>query len=259
MNGAQFELNCAERKVVFHGDCAEMRATCKAMCCREWVVTVTAEEYASSRYDADIACVLTDRDCRTPARPCRNRQYRLKKREDMSCIYLEDNRCHIYEERPRTCRDFQCTDGWRLAHIVPKAAVPGGREPRILNQENFIRRLCDESVFVLHPLIKLLTVFNLKPKQEIVFVKEMVGSCGKFSTYGHFYHPQLDDARLLKLIDMFNRKESLGEIHRNFCSECQVQLSRTELYEIVWLLNKNNIILDILNFKGMLSGMGGIG
>lgn len=259
MDMTRVEFDGAKRSIVFHGDCTEMRAICHAMCCREWVVAIIAEEYASSEFDAEVVCMLTEKACRAEIKTCLNRQYRLKKREDMSCVYLEDNLCSIYARRPRVCQDFQCTGGWKLSSVRPADAGLRDQKTMKITQENFINRLSEDAIFVLHPLIKIHTVFNLKPKREIVFVKEMVGACGKFNTRESFNCPQLDDARLLMLIEMFNRKESLGQIHQLFCSQSAVNLSRKEFYDIVWLLNKNNIILDSLNFKGMLGVMGGIG
>jgi Fe-S-cluster containining protein len=32
----------------------------------------------------------------------------LKKNEDESCIYLIDNKCSVYDNRPEVCRDFSC-------------------------------------------------------------------------------------------------------------------------------------------------------
>lgn len=32
----------------------------------------------------------------------------LKKNDDESCIYLLDNKCSVYDNRPEVCRDFSC-------------------------------------------------------------------------------------------------------------------------------------------------------
>jgi len=32
----------------------------------------------------------------------------LKQKEDGSCVYLKDNKCHIHNFRPQSCRNFFC-------------------------------------------------------------------------------------------------------------------------------------------------------
>jgi hypothetical protein len=100
----------------------------------------------------------------------------------------------------------------------------------------------------------------------VVFVKEMVGACGKFTTRGSLDLPQLDDAALMRLIDLFGRKEPLGQIYRRSREhggggggDGRAALTLPRLFEIVWLPNQHSIVLDSRNFKGMLGGVGAIG
>ena len=231
MDEAQFEIDGVHRKILFHGECETMRRVCRALCCREWDVGISAEEHASGRYDAEVICVLTEKACPTPSLPCIDRRYRLGRRDDASCVYLEDDRCRIYDERPRVCRDFSCRSGWRLTSVFaaedpppesspPESALPGGTPPPPTKAEA-VARLTEDMTFVLHPLLKLHTVFYLQPRREVVFVKQMVGACDKFTTRGSLDLPQF--------------------------------------FEIVWLLNQHSIVLDSRNFKGMLGGVGAIG
>lgn len=261
MDLTRVEIDGTHRKVVFRGDCFEMHAVCKAMCCREWEVAISPEEYASGLYQAETVCILTDKACSKPDLQCINRRHRLAKREDNSCVHLEENRCRIYDTRPSTCRKFQCTGGWRLASVFPPDGAPPEEKPASSTKETFIERLTEDMTFVLHPLLKVHSVFYLKQRNEINFIKEMVGACGKFSTYDSFDFPQMDDASLTKMIDLFAGKEPLGEIYRRYCTHAQAKspLTLKEFYEIVWLLNKHNVVLDSRLFKGMLGGMGGLG
>jgi hypothetical protein len=259
MDLTRVEIDGAHRKVVFHGDCFEMHAVCKALCCREWEVSISAEEYASRLYEAETVCILTDKACTEALLQCINRRYRLAKREDKSCVHLEENRCRIYNERPNTCRKFQCTGGWRLASVFPPDSAPPDQKLPALTKEVFVERLTEDMIFVLHPLLKVHSVFYLKQRNEINFIKEMVGACGKFNTYDSFDFPQLDDALLTEMIDLFGSKEPLGEIYRRYCAQTKSLLTLKEFYEIVWLLNKHNVVLDSRLFKGMLGGMGGLG
>lgn len=259
VNAPQVEIDGKNGKVVFHGSCLELGPVCQARCCRFWVVGISADEYASGRYDAEAVCGLTDKVCRTEAKTCLHRQYQLSRREDRSCVYLKENRCAIYESRPRVCRDFQCSSGWQLASVAPESGGAPDQRPPLLTREIFLAQLNSEAIFVQHPLIKVHTVFCLKPRREIIFVKQMVGSCGKFNTRNSFDHPQLDDSHVLSLIDLFNRKEPLRQIHERFGSQCAVQLTELEFREVVWVLNRHNIVLDCRNFPGMLKGMGRTG
>jgi Fe-S-cluster containining protein len=259
MDLTRVEFDGAKRTIVFHGNCSEMLAVCQAMCCREWVVGISAEEYATGQYEAEVICVLTDKLCHAATQPCVNRKYQLTKHMDKSCVYLEDNRCRIYAERPQVCREFLCQGGWQLTSILPANSTSRDQKPHTLTLETFVEKLTDDAIFVQQPLLKLHTVFYLKPKRKIIFVKELVGACGKFYTRDDFDYPQLDDAQLLMLIELFNRKEPLREVYRSFCSQSANKLTQQEFYAIVWLLNKHNIVLDSRNFQGMLGGMGGQG
>ena len=211
MDSRRVELDGARRRVVFHGDCEQLRADCRALCCREWDVGITADEHASGRYEAEIVCLLTDKECNSEVEACIDRRYRLKRSEDGSCVYLEDDRCRIYAERPRTCREFTCSGGWRLASVTPPAeASPTALAP--LTRESFVERLTDDLTFVPHPLLKVHTVFCLKQRGEVVFVKEMAGACGKFTTAESFEPPTFGDDGLMALIDRVAGKEPLGRI-----------------------------------------------
>jgi len=128
-----------------------------------------------------------------------------------------------------------------------------------MERDDFIEGLRDDMTFVLHPLVKLHTVFYLDAKKEIIFVKKMVGTRGKFNTRDSFQYPQLDDDLLLRLIHLFDSKDTLQEIRQRFCDQHAVSLTKSEFYEIVWLLNKHDIILDARNIRDMLAGMGGMG
>jgi Fe-S-cluster containining protein len=258
MDLTRVEIDGTQRKVIFRGDCLEMSAVCKAMCCREWKVDISAEEHASGLYQAEIICKLKDKACSNTSLKCINRLYLLNKRDDKSCVYLEENRCLIYNERPRTCRDFMCKGGWRLDSVFSANTAQTDQKTRTFTKETFVALLTEDMTFVLHPLLKVHSVFYLKPHNEIIFIKEMVGSCGKFNTRDSFDYPQLSDDRIMALINLFACKEPLGQIYRRYCFQSENPFAWKDFFEIVWLLNKHNIVLDSRNFNGMLGGMGGI-
>ena len=259
MNLQRVEIDGRRRKVTFHGNCFEMHEVCQAMCCCEWEVDISSDEYASGLYSAESICSFTKKACSNGSLPCINRGYLLSKKEDKSCIYLEGNQCSIYVDRPRTCRDFQCSGGWRLGSVFSAHnSSPPDKTALISAKESFLEHLTGDRVFVLHPLVRLHTLFYLKERGEIIFVKEMVGSCGKFNTCDQFDIPAMDDSLLMRLVGMFNLKLPLEEIYRRYCSQSESVLPLKEFYLMVWLLNKHSILIDSRYFRGMLSGMGGV-
>ena len=260
MDLSRLEFDGKDRRIVFHGDCLEMHPICEAFCCRIWPAEMTEEEYASGRWESETVCILTHKPCTDNTRPCLSRQYQLRKREDGCCVYLDENRCSIYSDRPKNCSTWHCRDhDWVLSPGPLKNQPPSNEKNPTLTCETFVKHMKPNLVFVPHPLLKVHTVFVRKPQHDIIFVKEMVGACGKFTTQDTFDYPRLDDDGVMELIDLFNRKEPLGQIYQDFCVQHPDVLTQQDFFEIVWVLNKHNIVLDSRNFPGMLGGMGGIG
>jgi len=265
MQKSNVELEGSKRKLLLRGKCLDLLPLCEAMCCREWEVAVSPEEYASGLYQAEAGCRVTQGACTHKEGPCRNRSYALSRTPDGTCTHLgSDHRCTIYETRPRVCREFTCQGGWRLASVFAwpeRARVPAAP----MTKADFIARLSDDMTFVPHPLIKLCTIFYRKDKdkdkdkdkREVIFVKKIVGGCAMFNTRDDLHHPLLTEAHLLALADLFNRKDSLGVTLRSFRGICAVDLAQQDFFELVWLLNRHHIILESTNFQGMLRGVDG--
>lgn len=257
--GDNIEFDGKKRRIILHGNCDDLRPLCEAACCRhDWIVEISEAEHNSGYYASQSQCSLTRNMCDKDIASCKYRFYDLKKRPDGACIHLnEDNRCSIYPNRPKVCRENSCQGGWQLGTFSPiqDRFLEVGEE---LDEGNFVKSLSDDKIFVLHPLVKLHTIFIVKNKGEVVFLKEMVSRCGKFYTQDKFPFPQFDDNVLLSLIQLFGNKDTLQEVHQHFCKSNTFTLTKREFYSIVWLLNKHNIILDVINFRGMLSGIGGL-
>lgn len=258
MNSDRVELT-REGRLIFHGGCLEMLPVCQGFCCRVYkIIELTPEEYRSGLYTADVICSLNGKECTRDQKECRFRQYLLQKKQDGSCVYQDgDNKCSIQEHKPRVCADFSCQGGWQLGAVHPAEEAGSASRPK-LEREAFIRRLTGEMTFISHPLVKLHAVFYNKRKDEITFIKELVGKCGKFYTREGFRNTQLDDGLLLDLIRLLDRKDTLQEVHQRFCGESGVSLSKEEFSEIIWVLNKHNIILSVIHCEGLLAGMGDI-
>jgi Fe-S-cluster containining protein len=247
------------RITLFRGKCIDELPNCEAMCCRICSTVIpTSAELQSGGYEISKICLLTEKECEKEVEICINREHRLKKRPDGSCIYLdEDSRCSIYENQPQMCRTFFCRGGWHLAGTFPEDER-AETTPIKMERADFVARVRDDMTFVPHPLLKLHTVFYAKAKEQITFLKEMVGTCGRFYTRDSFQYPQLDDDLLLRLIHLFDSKDTLQEIRQRFCDRHGVNLTKGEFYEIVWLLNKHQIVLESRNLGALLSGLGGI-
>jgi len=75
------------------------------VCCKIFYINLNEKEYYSKKYITifDDQGVIQDfsqvRECGANF---------LKKKDDGSCIYLEDNRCAIHATRPGVCRVFFC-------------------------------------------------------------------------------------------------------------------------------------------------------
>lgn len=258
MSSERVQLDGKKRKLVLHGSCLELGPVCSAVCCRTFRVPLSSEEYASGLYQAHQTCLLTDKACDGKAAACINRVYYLEKDAAGVCVYLGDsNLCTIYQDRPKVCQDFSCQGGWRLGTVFP-VEDDGPTSPVKLEKNTFVEHVTGDMTFVSHPLIKVHAVFYARRKGEITFLKEKVGTCDKFYTRDSFQYSQLNDELLLRLIRLFDSKDTLQEIRQRFCEQHAVSLTTEEFYDIVWLLNKHNIVLEARNFRGMLAGMGGI-
>lgn len=74
------------------GDCVR--------CCKELSPNLTPEEFESGKY---IYTLITS--------PINNLPTIAIPRNEDGCIYLKDNKCVIYNDRPKACRQFDCRSG----------------------------------------------------------------------------------------------------------------------------------------------------
>ena len=74
-------------------DCDTRYALCGAHCCKLYSVYLTAEEVQSGEFRWDL-----------------EHPYRLERRADGSCTYLDanTNQCTIHDRRPTVCRQYHC-------------------------------------------------------------------------------------------------------------------------------------------------------
>jgi len=74
-------------------------------CCRLFLINLTEKEFNSGAYLTGSDSLDHFDDFASIEEFGLNI---LKKNEDESCIYLKDNKCSVYENRPEVCRDFSC-------------------------------------------------------------------------------------------------------------------------------------------------------
>lgn len=246
-------LSGRERKLVLNGSCLELLPWCEGMCCRRWDVSLSQQECESGTYDAERVCLLSMDLCKEDSPSCPSRRLRLKRKSDESCIYLQENKCSIYDKRPQVCRDFTCKGGWHLPSAFPSESSES-TSPAKSSKEQFMASLKDGLIFVMHPLVRLVTLFYLKEKKTVVFVTKLAGTCGESTIREAFINPHLEEKDLLDLVSLFETKESLGEVRRRFAAEHARALEKPEFDEVVWLLSKSRIIVNAEAFQGTLEG-----
>lgn len=251
------EVDVKNRKLFFRGNCIEVLHSCSAACCRnDWRIDISMEEFQSGLYEAEAICRLTSKTCDKKKDPCREKAFRIRKRDDGACVYLNDrNLCTIYDHRPKVCQEFSCEGGWQFSLVFPVKANDPATTPGS-DKEIFLSRLNDDLIFVPHPLLILHSIFFVREKKEIIFFKEIAGRCGKFYSKDVFDRDRLTDESVAALVTLFSNKRTLREVFILFCDQIAFSLTRREFDELIWLLNKHNIILEIGNFSGYLDGMG---
>jgi len=75
------------------------------ICCSLFLINLNKKEYYSGKYKTQfeefglINNFLEATSCGANL---------LKTKKDGSCIYLQNNKCSIHQNRPQTCREFFC-------------------------------------------------------------------------------------------------------------------------------------------------------
>ncbi|MBM4430627.1 MAG: YkgJ family cysteine cluster protein [Chloroflexi bacterium] len=251
---ADLHFDPQRAKLTFVLSCPEAVPVCQAMCCRlPWDITLTPEEVASGQYEYERICALTRRGCVQTVPGCIHRIYCLKRGADGACIYLgADNLCSIYERRLRICRAFDCRSGWRVDAAFRKAPLGPAKSRKV----RFLEALRDDPIFVPHPLLKLHGVRPLPERQQVIFVLEMAGGCGPYRSQEDWGHPWLDANAWRALIALFASKDPLGQVKRRARESLGLDLTDEEFGELLWLLNKQHILVDSRHFAGSLRDLG---
>jgi Fe-S-cluster containining protein len=238
-------LDGKKKQILFKGNCLQVNKFCQAMCCRSWNIVVSLQEFRSGSFDAEVFCVLNNKECLNKKINCMNRSYRLKKKKDGSCIYLNSkNSCLIYAKRPQVCMDFSCKDGWELHSqaSVANRDKPGTKKGKTLN-DYLMENLKFDMLFVANPLIEAKTLFYFKEKGEIVLMAKIFGGCDWSPFKMEFHNCPLDDKGLLYLIGLFDGRNILSDILRSVNEKFNLNLSEAGFARIVGLLLQHNLII----------------
>lgn len=240
-------LDGRNRKVFFNGSCLGVVKLCEAMCCRQWNVNLDNNEFKSGLYKADVFCKLNKDNCKNKNISCMNRGYQLKRKKDNSCIYLSsNNKCQIYQKRPKVCVDFSCKAGWMLSSVAAQTVNKDDLKNTQSKSDagKFLREnLKFDMFFIINPLIELKGVFYLKEKNELVFLKKVIYGCNLSSFNAKFNNPVLNDNSLFYVIKLFNGRNDLKSIYRSANNKYSLGLSKKCFLKIVELLFLHQIII----------------
>ena len=246
MSSNQFEINIQKRKLKFIGNsCEECRPLCQALCCRyPWDIILTREEYQSGQYDAQVICLLSKEVCNNTNVVCTYQLFKINKRPDNSCIYLDENNyCSIHAIRPQVCRDWSCDFSFAIA---PK------RSPdNIPNIDSYIEKqtddgkILDSDVYIPYPFERLISVVYVKDKSKLYFVKECIKGCKRYYSETDFDQPDLDEGKILGLIHLFNKKLPTLNIRQEFSERYGHRFRDDKFLEIASILIKHKTIIEV--------------
>ncbi|MFH1878111.1 MAG: YkgJ family cysteine cluster protein [Candidatus Omnitrophota bacterium] len=248
---SKLRLDIKNFRILFSGNCEEVRDICRAMCCRlGWIVPLSPEEHSSGKYKNRAVCSVNGNDCEDPAKECINRKYLIMKKKNGACVYLNKAyRCSIYDERPAVCRDFSCSEGWSIstpyAYVTPK--MTANKKERV--RSFFAGDLSGGMKFIRNPAMDLKTFFCVKDKNSIVFVKRPAGSCRFFPVKCGFSYEYFDEPGIRCLISAFNGINTLNDIHSQLNTLHQSDIPDSDFYEAVGLLYSQGIVIYENNGK----------
>lgn len=244
MQNDKYHLSMQEYRLRLHGNsCEECRPVCQALCCSyPWSVKLDQAEFSSGQYDAFQFCSLLNQLCDKPNIACKFRSYLLSKKEDGSCIYLDQNNlCSIYENRPDVCRETICTYTFNISPVMQRKRLSKTNHKIISDKDHDPNFLSE--VIIPHPFIRLLAIFYNKDKSKIYFWKESIGNCGRFYSVSDFHYYPLSEDQFMLLSHLFEKKERLGQIYDEFQRLINSSLSIQEFMDIISLLLEEKVII----------------
>jgi hypothetical protein len=243
----KIRLDANNQTLYFTGGCADA-ATCRAVCCRNWNVLICKDEEASRRYESETLCVCTNKPCVKRESLCLNRRFRLARKPDGSCVYLDDrSRCSIYPSRPAVCRNFTCESGWKLfpqASDMDLEIIKPGPDSAMLKEH-----LRMDIVFVKNPAFDFKTSFYSKENREIVLVVKRIDKCGMVSQKAFWDNPFACDEIVSLIVRSFDGTHDCAAVLREVRNNLGTPLSDKDFFDIVYLL----LVVNLIQFKMIAS------
>ncbi|MCP4653038.1 MAG: YkgJ family cysteine cluster protein [Candidatus Omnitrophica bacterium] len=201
------KLDPTQHKVYFQNKGCDL-SICGAMCCKGWDINLAAQEHKQKIYKSESFCSRDKKICLKTSEHCFNRAYRLKKKKNGSCTYLDDeNRCTIYNTRPIVCRNFMCDSGYKLEPVCSLDETVDDSAQQCF----FNGALPFSAIFLFNPYLELRKTLKTKNATELVF--KDVTSCKekRVSLMGLSY----DKKQITYLLGYFNGKRPLQAIYEN--------------------------------------------
>lgn len=253
MDIEEYQLIIKEFRLQLNGNsCEECRPVCQAMCCKfPWPIPLTKQEYQSGQYASTIICALTNNTCNRDKDECQYRTYHLGKKADNSCVYLDENGyCSIYPIRPNVCRSFNCTYSFNL--------TPTQNDNKTHKKTEAERKktLSDEEILILHPLTRLKGIILQKKQNKIYFLLEIIAGCGNFYSVEEIDMPSIEEEHIYYLVNLFEIRAPLAKVSSKFLEKYADIHSFESFHKLVYILLKHNLLINVSNLRGLLSGLG---
>ena len=231
-------VNMKTREVLLGDDCLKALDLCKAFCCSYFdYIEVSEEEYLSGKYRAHPVCTYNrGNPCVDPDIPCPYRKYALDRKEDGSCVYLDDRKmCSIHEEKPSSCRNFNCGGAWRIHYDR------GGG----LRSEPQQYKLDGEMVFRPNPNARLAGLICSEKRKQLIISKKMVDRCGVVTNVRELDFPGLGENEFRSFFGLFDGSKNLKDIYSSFEPENGSGMTVKDKDDLVRMLLDEGLI----NFK----------
>ncbi|MBN3041044.1 MAG: YkgJ family cysteine cluster protein [Candidatus Omnitrophica bacterium] len=209
---------------------------CKAMCCKKWDINLAYQEHKSKLYESEAYCSLDRKVCLKPLKSCPQVAYRLKKKDDGSCVYLDkNNRCRIYQKRPIVCRNFTCDNGFKLEPVC-SIRQEQDEDVEILS---FDAGISLDDKFMLNPYLKLKSFKKEDNGMKLFFTD--ITSCKdkKIILKGITYFSTKKEAA--SLLGQFKKPSRLKSV----LEKLSIKLSKQDLITLINFLTDEDILIAV--------------
>lgn len=229
-------LNADKHEIYFSRKPCEALEACRALCCRKWDVNLAYHEYAQGLYEAEAFCALDKTLCLNKAKACPQRAFRLKKKPDGSCVYLDNqNRCAIYANRPIVCRNFSCDKGFSLEPVCSITSEQVD-EAEICSFDGGLEL---KAKFLTNPCLRFKKMKNAKNYQRLIF--KDITSCKDKVVDLAGLRPFSGTKQAAYFLKQFNAKNTAAAVMKKMSSK----LKRQDFINTVLYLIDEKVLLGV--------------